>query len=197
MTSGVPVAKERLRQEVRTGNRIEVAGLMLLVILCLFLAMPEFKDESTHEPLLLGSISGLLDSEPVITESGHSRTRTIEIRLKEYPEFEFVVNSLAMQVADEKAFVSYARQGYPMQLAIPVAHYETKFAHLRKPTFWEKHTSYYTIPVAGFKDDRHTYLWPEKLAGLKTDYTVLRIMAVVGALYFIMLIIKKARTSRY
>jgi hypothetical protein len=195
LTNGVPVAKEKLKHQLRTDNKVTIAVLAVFAMLCVYVAITLQDDYNSHAPVLLGTVTGVLDSEPEVIISGRHKSRSIEIKLKEYPGFDFVINDLAMKATDAQAFVTYARRGYPIQLTIPVADYEAKFAYLRQPTFWEKHMDYYHVDVAGFKDSRHTYLDPVRLNSLHTDHTMLRILAAADALVCMWLAIKGMRTG--
>lgn len=105
----------------------------------------------------LVSIELTLDNKPAI-KSGSKGSKSLELSIREYPDFQFNISGFAYKATQISNLVENTEGGSQVILTIEKEDYLQKLIQTKELTFWKKYFSYRNISVYGIKDKKLTYL---------------------------------------
>ena len=131
---------------------------LILTLLASYIAFRYYtrNDDGVAESDLT-ALTDILTSEVKIV-SGPKGAKSIDIRLKKHPGFDFEIDGLAFQATHSDNFINQVKTGDTVSIDILTDDYEKKIAGRKPLTFWDKTVNYGFIPVYGLRHRGTGYL---------------------------------------
>lgn len=178
------VEKEQLIER-KKGKRASIILFSIgvaLLSLCMFFYFKKPKPDIVSAQLKM--ISGLLDNEPKVIK-GSKGERSLELELKNYPEFEFKISGSTFSATYAEDFVNNVKIGDSIFLNIDSAEYGKKISNTIPLGFFDKTVGYKHIGVIEFASGPYTYLSLEDYnIAHKGNNTQLILFLLIMGLFF-------------
>ncbi|POY35000.1 hypothetical protein C3K47_17230 [Solitalea longa] len=105
----------------------------------------------------LSKISSVIINQPEITK-GSKGSKSIKIKLKDYPNFDFDINGVAFSSTYVDDYINYVNTGDTLNVYILKDEYLKKITKEKKLNFFDKTVNYQFISVYGLTDAQKIYL---------------------------------------
>jgi hypothetical protein len=158
LTKGKPRNHEKEKQHNRRVTYVYVIAFAIIGIALLYgtyYTNSKIGTELTDDDLT--TITDVITNKPEITK-GRKGHRSIDIKLKSYPEFDFDVSGISYKATYASHYADEVKTGDSLTLQILTSEYEGKLLKTKPLGFWAKHSHYYNIDVYGLSDAKNTYL---------------------------------------
>ena len=105
----------------------------------------------------LSQISGHVTNKIEVSKTARG-SRSIHIRLDNYPEFSFGISGVACDATDDEKLIENVKIGDELTLKINTDEYEKKITKRKELGFFDKYSDYIHIGVYELRDNNYTYL---------------------------------------
>lgn len=89
---------------------------------------------------------------------GKGKSRSLNLKLKDFPEFEFTISGINFNAAKPEKFVSEFKKGDTLDIDILREDYLSKFTKHKEPSFLDKSVNYYFVTFYGLRNKNNNYL---------------------------------------
>ena len=89
---------------------------------------------------------------------GSKNSRSIKLKIADYPDFSFDLDGIAYSVTDKEAFVEDFVEGDNIQMQIAKDQYHKKLTREWELDFWDKSVNYRLISIYGLRGNGKDYL---------------------------------------
>ncbi len=138
-----------------------ITDLAVIGLGLLFAGIGHAAYSSTHKgPVPLAVLKGTIANQPHITK-GSKGSRYLDIKLAEYPDFEFSISGKEYRKTYANDYVDYKHIGDTILLSIEQDTYKKKITEEKPLSFFDKTMHYYNIAVYGLQDSRKVFLSSE------------------------------------
>ena len=137
-------------------DKVIIASMSILGIIGLLYFFNQSNNYELKKDDLV-SIDLTLERKPSIVE-GSKGSKSLEMNIKEYPDFRFNISGIAFSATDKSKFIENTEGGSKIVLTIDKEEYLQKLTKTKDITFWQKHFDYKNISIYGIKDNKQTYL---------------------------------------
>ncbi len=132
-------------------------GFVLTAILFLIASLYTYSNKDVIiKPTDLTTITATISENPKI-EKGRS-SRTINLKLKEYPKYKFKISGVRFEIAESYAIISELNVNDKIEVDILTDTFEKKVSKKKPLTFLEKSINYSQIKVNGLRRNEKIYL---------------------------------------
>lgn len=182
LTHGVKRDKVREKAMQRRGTLAVAFCILVMGMFLTGVALVAYNGTNPPPPYpMLNRLSGTITNHAEISK-GAKGSRSVHIRLLEYPDFDFIITGYMYGAMHVENYVDGVQPLDTLELQLGYDEMQMKLTHQKEPDFWAKHFDYFRIPVYGLQDKKHLYLSPADYSDADNDNTIaVIIFALLGA----------------
>ncbi|MCD1115775.1 hypothetical protein [Chryseobacterium turcicum] len=167
------------------GNKKLIWSLFAFGLFFLFLAFKFFISELPDKNNIV-KVSGLLEND-IKRESGRRGKKSLIIKLKNYPEIDFMIGSVALDEIDSEELIDENKAGDSITFFVEEKDFRRKVLKTEKIPFPENILHPEKIHILEIKNSKSNYLLLEdyRKAALKNNYLGVAFFGILGILMFI------------
>lgn len=167
------------------GNKKLIWSLFAFGLFFLFLAFKFFISELPDRNNIV-KVSGLLEND-IKRESGRRGKKSLIIKLKNYPEIDFMIGSVALDEIDSEELIDENTAGDSITFFVEEKDFRREIVKKEKIPFPENILHPEKIHIVAIKNSKSNYLLLEdyRKAALKNNYLGAAFFGILGLLMFI------------
>lgn len=191
--------KEESKWENKNARNFGIGFIIVWSLLSLVFINQDEQGNRIISSASTTQINGIIAENPEI-ESGKRNKQKLNIKLREFSDFNFKLNGQELKALDDR-FIEEVSKGDKLSVKIWNETYAKKIKQTEKLSFREKHINYHQIEILGINRDETDYIPENRINRLrekfhsKWNYYGLMAMAFFGICFGLYLIIlsRKAR----
>ncbi len=131
---------------------------------------------------------------------GKGKGRSLNLKLKDFSEFEFTISGINFNAAKPEKFISEFKKGDTLDIDILREDYLTRFTKQKEPSFLDKSVNYYFVTFYGLRDKNNNYLTLKEInfeskKDKKIGIIIFPLLALGSLLFGAYFLLKSKKTS--
>ncbi len=158
LTKGKPRDIKKQNNWYRRNRLFYTIGFLTIGSVFLYASYHSFlKKDRQIQYSELHTVTDIITNKAEI-KKGSKGSRSIVIKLKSYPYFNFEISANGYSATNKSDYVSNVKIGDTLHLDIMKDEYQMKLSGEKQPGFWDKTVNYHLIHIYELRDKNNTYL---------------------------------------